>query len=85
MRRYYVSYYDSFDALREGRLTDGWGSWGFWPEHLFDSLDEARACRDRLNDQLPEGTKALGEHFGIIDSTAGGEIECPLPRLRARR
>jgi hypothetical protein len=83
--RFYVDLFDSFDAFREGRLGDGWGAWGYDPARLFDSLDEARACRDRLNDQLPKGTKALGEHFGIIDRTVGGEIECVWQRPSATR
>jgi hypothetical protein len=75
-QRYYVDFFDVFDAYRDGRLGDGWGNWGFAPERLFDAIEAARACRDRLNDQLPEGNKALGEHFGIIDRTVGHEVEC---------
>jgi hypothetical protein len=76
MERYYVDYFDTFDAFREGNLGDGWGIWGFWSERLFDSLDEARACRDRLNAELAEENRALGEHYGILDGAAGREIEC---------
>jgi hypothetical protein len=70
-----VDFFDVFDACREG-MGAGWGSWGFWPERLFDSLDEARACRDQLNAELDEGNKSAGEHWGVIDRTVCSEVEC---------
>lgn len=66
-QRYYVDFYDAFD---------GWGDCGFRSERLFDSLDEARACRDRLNADLAEGNKRVGEHWEIIDRTVGCEVDC---------
>jgi hypothetical protein len=79
--RYYVDFFDACDGW--GHCFDafdgGWGEWGRWPERLFDSLDEARACRDRLNASLPGGNRSLGEHWGILDRTAG-EIECVVQR-----
>jgi hypothetical protein len=81
--RYYVDYYDSFEAWGDRGGPDdqgGWGEWGRWPERLFDSLDEARACRDRFNASLPEGNRSLGEHWGIHDRTMGHEIECVVQR-----
>ena len=66
-QRYYVDIYDAFD---------GWGTWGCWPERLFNSIDEARACRDQLNADLAEGNKASGEHWGIIDGELGSEVDC---------
>jgi hypothetical protein len=42
---------------------------------LFDSIAEARACRDQLNVVLAEGNKSAGEHWGIIDG-AGSEVDC---------
>jgi len=54
---YYVDFYDAHD---------GWGTWGFWPERLFDSIDEARACRDQLNAEACRrqqvSRRALGGH-----------------------
>jgi hypothetical protein len=77
--RWYVDYWD---------FSDWWGSWGFWPEHLFDSIEAARACRDRLNAELADRNPDainLGEHWGVIDREAHAEIECTLKRLRASR
>jgi hypothetical protein len=71
--RYYVDYWD---------MCDRWGWWGSAPERLFDSIEAARAGRDRLNADLPEGNKSVGEHWGIIDRTVCAEIECP--RLHPR-
>ena len=78
-QRYYVDYWD---------MSDWWGRWGAQPARLFDSLDEARACRDRLNDALVDDNPdaiTCGEHYGVIDRTVHAEIECVLQRLRARR
>jgi hypothetical protein len=69
-------------------FSDWWGRWGAQPARLFESLEVARACRDRLNDALVDDNPsaiALGEHWGVIDSAVSAEIECVLPRLRARR
>ena len=65
--RYYVDFYDAFD---------GWGEWGFDPDRLFDALEEARLCRDRLNASLDSRNKSMGEHYGIIDALSMTEIEC---------
>jgi hypothetical protein len=82
--RYYVDFFDAFDGWGHPfdafDLAEGWGEWGRWPECLFDSLDEARACRDRLNASLPEGNRSVGEHWGIHDRTVGHEIECVVQR-----
>jgi hypothetical protein len=66
-QRYYVDFYDALH---------GWGTWGFWPEHLFDSIDEARACRDQLDADLADANKSAGEHWGIIDRAVGSEVDC---------
>jgi hypothetical protein len=55
--RYYVDIYDAFD---------GWGIWGFG-RAAFDTIDEARACRDQLNAELAEENKSAGEHWRVID------------------
>jgi len=75
--RYYVDLYDPLDVL------DGcWGTWGAAPERLFDSLDEARACRDRLNAALDDDPHGRWRtHWGIIDREAASEIECVWERL----
>ena len=57
-KRYYVDFWD---------MSDWWGTWGFWPERLFDSLDETRACRDQLNAELADDNPSSidpGEHWG---------------------
>jgi|RhiMetdeSRZDD1v2_1073273.scaffolds.fasta_scaffold384342_3 hypothetical protein len=54
-------------AVKAQQSGAGWGSWGFWSERLFDSLDEARACRDQLNAELADDNPSSidpGEHWG---------------------
>ena len=77
MKRFLVDYFDSFDAWREGDPQDGWGKFDDTPERLFDSIEEARACRDHLNAELGQGHKDCGDHWGIIDGELGREVECP--------
>ncbi len=67
MKRYYVDFYDMFD---------GWGTFGFFNERLFDDLDIAIKLCDKLNDGLAKGNKACGEHYGVIDSKTNREIYC---------
>ena len=66
-KRYYVGFYDAFD---------GWGSWGFWTERLFDDLDQAQACAEKLQAELNQQNKDCGEHYGVIDKETGREIHC---------
>ena len=65
-----AAFLDIYDAF------DGWGTWGFWPERLFDSIDEARACRDQLNTELSEDNRSAGEHWAVIDRMVCSEVEC---------
>lgn len=65
--RYYVDFYDMFD---------GWGTWGFFEDRLFDNLEAARAKADELQAELPQGNKNCGEHYGVIDKEKGREIYC---------
>lgn len=66
-KRYYVDFYD---------MIDGWGSFGFFTDRLFNDLPEAIKLCDKLNSKLPEGNKNCGEHYGVIDSTVNREIYC---------
>ena len=67
MKRYYVDFYDMFD---------GWGSFGFFTDRLFDELDDAINCCDKLNEELAKGNKACGEHYGVMDSKTNMEVYC---------
>lgn len=66
-KRYYVDFYD---------MMDGWGTFGFFTDRLFDDLPGAIKLCDKLNSELPEGNKNCGEHYGVIDSTVNREIYC---------
>jgi len=68
-KRYYVAFYDMFD---------GWGSWGFWTDRLFDDLDKAKACADEHQAELMQQNKDCGEHYGVIDRKTGTEIYCTM-------
>jgi hypothetical protein len=70
-KRYYVAFYDAFD---------GWGSWGFWIDRLFDDLDKAKACADEHQAKLNPQNKDCGEHYGVIDRETGTEIYCTKKR-----
>lgn len=67
MKRYYVDFYDMFD---------GWGSFGFFTDRLFDELDDAINCCNKLNEELAKGNKACGEHYGVFDSKTNMEVYC---------
>jgi hypothetical protein len=67
LKRYYVDFYDMFD---------GWGSFGFFTDRLFDELDDAINCCDKLNEELAKGNKACGEHYGVMDSKTNMEVYC---------
>jgi len=67
MKRYYVDFYDMFD---------GWGTFGFFTDRLFDELDDAINCCDKLNEELAKGNKACGEHYGVMDSKTNMEVYC---------
>lgn len=67
MKRFYVDFYD---------MIDGWGIFGFFPDKLFDNLDDAIELCNNLNDELPESNKRCGEHFGVIDKNTNREIFC---------
>lgn len=67
MKRYYVDFYDMFD---------GWGTFGFFNDRLFEELDDAIKCCDGLNEELAKGNKACGEHYGVMDSKNNMEVYC---------
>lgn len=69
MKRYYVCFYDGFD---------GWGTFGFYPQRLFDEteLEEAKKLCDELQAKLNQSNKDFGEHYGVIDSKLNMEIYC---------
>jgi len=67
MKRYYVDFYDMFD---------GWGTFGFFTDNLFDDLQEAIKTCDKLNSGLAKGNKDCGEHYGVIDSQVNREVYC---------
>ncbi len=66
---YYVDFYDIFD---------GWGEFGFFTDRLFDNLDDAIELCDKLNNELNNGNKSCGEHYGVIHGGTSGEIYCGL-------
>lgn len=57
-KRYCVAFYD---------FIDGWGTFGFFTDRLFDDLELAKTCCDRLNTELPRGNKDCGEYYAVID------------------
>jgi hypothetical protein len=67
LKRYYVDFYDMFD---------GWGTFGFFTDRLFDILDDAIKCCNKLNEELAKGNKVCGEHYGVIDSKTNIEVYC---------
>ncbi len=67
MKRYYVDFYDMFD---------GWGTFGFFTDNLFDDLQEAIKTCDKFNSGLTKGNKDCGEHYGVIDSHVNREVYC---------
>ena len=71
--KYYVNFYDAFD---------GWGTWGFFPDCLFDSLEEAKAKCNVLQATLDEGNKNMGEHFGVMVDRGGLYVEIYCTRRR---
>ena len=66
MSKYYVDFYDAFD---------GWGTWGFYAERLFDDAEDAKRCALELQATLADGNIKMGEHYAVI-SEHGGEIFC---------
>jgi hypothetical protein len=66
-KRYYVDFYDMFD---------GWGTFGFFTDRLFEELDSAIKLCDELNDKLDKGNKSCGEHYGVMDSKVSREVYC---------
>lgn len=66
-KRYYVDFYD---------MIDGWGTWGFWPERLFDDLEAAKVKCNELMAKLDNANKRAGEHYGVIDSVTNREVYC---------
>ena len=66
-KRYYVDFYD---------MIDGWGTFGFFNDRLFDKPNDATKICDKLNSELHENNKLAGEHYGVIDSKINKEIYC---------
>jgi hypothetical protein len=67
IKRYYVDFYDMFD---------GWGTFGFFNERLFEELNDAIKLCDKLNEELAKGNKACGEHYGVMDYNTNMEVYC---------
>lgn len=67
MKRYYVDFYDMFD---------GWGTFGFFTDRLFDELPDAIKLCDKLNEELDKNNKNCGEHYGVVDSKVNREVYC---------
>lgn len=58
-------------------MIDGWIGGTVDNPNEFDDLDQAKALRDKRNDELAVGNKKAGEHFGVIDLENNREIDCP--------
>lgn len=66
-KRYYVDFYD---------MVDGWGTFGFFTDRLFDDIDLAIELCKRLNSELDDGNKSCGGHYGVIVHSTGREVYC---------
>ena len=70
-KRYYVDFYDMFD---------GWGTWGFCANRLFDDFEEAKTCANILQSELDKANRLAGEHYGVIDKKKNREIYCTMDK-----
>lgn len=67
-KRYFVDFYD---------MIDGWiGRGSHDPEWQFDDLNKAKAFADKKQDELDQGNKDAGEHYGVIDAETRHEVHC---------
>lgn len=69
-KKYRVDFYDMFD----GWIMKDIGE----TEDDFENLEDAKALRDKNNEQLPDSNKKCGEHYGVINLEMKGEIDCPI-------
>lgn len=66
-KKYYVDFYD---------MVDGWGTFGFFTDRLFDEIPDAIKLCDSLNSELDKQNKECGEHYGVMNKDLGREIYC---------
>jgi hypothetical protein len=66
--RYGIDFYDMFD---------GWIGMIDQPNNQFESFEVAIIARDRLNDELDDKNKKVGEHYGVFKIGGHVEIDCP--------